>query len=144
MQDNSKGLWGRGWAFPPSFLVAKEGQPAGPLLVEDQEDIRQSLRILFSTLPGERIMRADYGCDLNAVLFDSISADLLADIRRLIRDSVLRYEPRIILQEVTAQQNISNPTQLQVGVSYRIRGSDLAGELTGMIDINGATEGRWQ
>ncbi len=135
MQDNSKGLWGRGWAFPPDFSLASESGAAGPALVEDKDDIRQSLRILFSTLPGERIMRSNYGCDLNSVLFENINDDLVAEIRRLIRESVLRYEPRIELIDVVAQQNTQNPTQLDISANYRVRGSDTVGEVTGLMDI---------
>jgi phage baseplate assembly protein W len=144
MQDNSKGLWGRGWAFPPRFSLAHQDQPAGPVLVEDLEDIRQSLKILFHTLPGERIMRADYGCDLHAVLFENMSEDLLAEIRRIIRDGMLRHEPRVELIDLVALQNDIHHTQLDVSVSYRVRGSDARGEVRGFMELSSGEGVRFQ
>ncbi|UZM16231.1 GPW/gp25 family protein [Pseudomonas kielensis] len=141
MTNTTTGRLGRGWAFPPVFAIS--GDYSGPTLVEDQDDIRQSLQILFSTLPGERIMRATYGCDLHAYLFENISEDLLADIRRSIRDSVLRYEPRVELLNTTAQQNAQHPTRLDITLNYRVRGTDDMGQISGDLDIASAKGGRF-
>ncbi len=104
-------------------------------MVEDQLDIRQSLQILFSTLPGERIMRPDYGCDLNAYIFENISEDLLADIRRTIRDNIQRHEQRVEPLDIIIKQNKLQPTQLDITLHYRIRGTDDSGRVRGELKI---------
>ena len=60
MKQHPQSFLGRGWSFPPRF----DDRQYTIMMVEEEEDIRQSLRILFSTLPGERLMKPDYGCDL--------------------------------------------------------------------------------
>ncbi|MBY0446119.1 MAG: GPW/gp25 family protein [Burkholderiales bacterium] len=109
-------------------------------MAEDYDDIRQSMQILFSTLPGERIMRPYYGCDLHAYLFENISDDLIADIRRAIADSVRRDEPRVEILSVVAQQDRAQPMRLGISVNYRVRGSSVTGQLNGYMDM-GSGEG---
>lgn len=137
MTTYTTGRLGRGWAFPPSFSITK-----GPEMADELDDIRQSLQILFNTLPGERIMRADYGCDLNAYLFENISEDLLADIRRAISDSVLRYEPRVEVLSVVTEQSEQEPTRLRVSLNYRVRGTEDVSQFTGVLDMLNADGGR--
>ena len=57
MEDKS--FLGRGWSFPPDFQNDKRTTR----MSEYEEDIRQSLIILFSTRVGERFNR-NYGCNL--------------------------------------------------------------------------------
>lgn len=124
-------IYGRGWAFPPSFNLDE-----GIVMAEGAEDIRQSLRILFSTEPGERIMRNNYGCALYDVMFENINSDLMNDIETRIVDSILRYEPRANLKEVKFQQSSDNRSQLMIDISYCLRGSDIEKKISGVLDIN--------
>lgn len=134
MSEKYKGLYGRGWAFPPDFDTEQ-----GALMVSDVEDIHQSMQILFSTLSGERVMRRGYGCDLHAAVFENINDDLIASLTANITDAVLRYEQRVVLDQVEIAQDRLNPSMLGVHVSYRIRGTDALMRLTGQLDIG---EGR--
>ncbi len=130
MNQQRSGMYGRGWAFPPSFTKEQ-----GVAMVADQEDIRQSLRIMFSTQPGERIMRPEFGCDLQSAVFENIREELLADISAKINDSILRDEPRVTVEALQLTQDPQQPSQLNLQLIYRIRGSDSAGQLTGKLDI---------
>ena len=49
---------GTGWSFPPVLT------DTGVQLSGYEQDIRESLHVLFSTAPGERVCRYDYGCPL--------------------------------------------------------------------------------
>ena len=64
---------GRGWSFPPTFNLSSKSVE----MVEDHEDIRQSLHILVSTNLGERILRSDYGTGINILPFENITVTLL-------------------------------------------------------------------
>src|SRR5262245_66442213 len=60
----------------PDFDVVEghpglQSSPTGALAtVEDEASVRQSILLLLSTAPGERVMRPDYGCDLRRLLFE--------------------------------------------------------------------------
>ncbi|MDC9621309.1 GPW/gp25 family protein [Xenorhabdus sp. XENO-7] len=127
-------LYGRGWAFPPAFSLEK-----GVKMAEGAEDVRQSLHILFSTEPGERLMREHYGCGLNDFMFDNIRNELLADIESRIHDSVLRYESRADITDIQVRQAPNTKSTLQVKIIYRLRGSDIYQHMQGTLTLN---EGR--
>ncbi|GAB7202250.1 hypothetical protein [Dickeya oryzae] len=50
--NNDNAFLGTGWGFPPQFDTATHSIG----MVSGDEDIRQSLALLLSTRPGERIM----------------------------------------------------------------------------------------
>ena len=73
---------GRGWSFPP---VLTEN---GIKMSAYEQDIQESLRVLFSTSPGERVSRYDYGCDLRQYAFEPLSEQLTIRMRNEITHAV--------------------------------------------------------
>ena len=65
---DAKAFLGRGWAF--RSRVDAHGAIA---LAEYEEDIRQAIRIILDTEPGERVMRPDFGAGLRALVFEPIN-----------------------------------------------------------------------
>ncbi|MEB2360812.1 MAG: GPW/gp25 family protein, partial [Bryobacterales bacterium] len=57
--DPNKAFLGAGLAFPPQADV--HGNLA---TVAYEEDIRQAIRVILGTNPGERVMRPDFGAGL--------------------------------------------------------------------------------
>jgi phage baseplate assembly protein W len=108
---------GTGWSFPPTFDFAK----GTVIMVSDQEDIEQSLHILMSTTLGERIQRSDYGCALDAMLFENITVTLLTKIKLLIEKAILMHEPRIQLDEVFFTSPSSEEGFINIELQYTIR-----------------------
>ncbi|MCW6555657.1 GPW/gp25 family protein [Yersinia ruckeri] len=123
-------LYGRGWAFPPLFSLDE-----GVVMAEGAEDVRQSLQILFSTEPGERLMCEDYGCGLNDFMFENIRNELIAEIETRIQDSVLRYEPRADMTDIQVSQAPNRSNTLQVRVVYRLRGSEINQQIQGALAL---------
>ncbi len=116
---------GRGWAFPPEF----DRESRAPRMVEREDDIRESLRILLSTAPGERIMRPDYGCGLRRLVFDVINESVLAEIRDLVRRAVLFFEPRVTLEGIEFDTSRSMDGCLGLHLEYSIRGTNTRSNL---------------
>lgn len=112
--DNDAFL-GRGWNFPPSFSK-NEG---GVKIVSHEEDIRQSLYILFSTTPGERVHRSDYGCPLRKYAFEVMNIGMETRLRDEIEKAVTLFEPRIQLEQVSFETDQENSI-LQIKLEYTI------------------------
>lgn len=89
---------GRSWHFPP--VVTEQGVQMSFY----EQDIRESLHVLFSTTPGERVNRYDYGCPLRRYAFEPLSTQLLMRIRNEISRAVTRFEPRITLEDVSFEE----------------------------------------
>lgn len=103
--DTQKSFLGIGWAFPVSF--AKSNQ-SGVEMAAEVRDIEQSLTILLSTRPGERVMRPDFGCSLEDLLFEPANTSLLTYVKDLITKAIQYYEARVQLQnvEILADENL--------------------------------------
>ncbi len=130
MEHTQEAVLGRGWAFPPTFDIGD-----GVVMAQDLQDIHESLQILFSTQPGERLMRPDFGCDLQASAFENISEKLIAELTTHITDSVLRYETRVELIAVNIYQDPKERNCLQVQVLYQLHGTENVSQLNGQLDI---------
>ncbi len=124
-------VYGRGWKFPPTF------SSSGVVMTEGIANVRQSMRVLFQTQPRERIMRPNYGCDLQSAMFCTINEDLLAEIQTQVTESIFRHEPRAALESVDAHQHqtAQSPNTLQVDVLYRLAGSQQIDQLSGRLDL---------
>ena len=64
------------------------------------KDIHESLNILLGTIPGERFLHPDYGCDLRDLSFEKLDASLETIIEDKIRSAILLYEPRIRVDQI--------------------------------------------
>ncbi|WP_343669952.1 GPW/gp25 family protein [Chitinophaga sp.] len=82
---------GTGWSFPPSF--DKVGRTA--VMVSDIADIEESIRIILSTIPGERLMQPEFGCDLKKLVFEKYASSLMGELKHMIYYALLYYEPRV-------------------------------------------------
>ena len=75
--DND-GFLGKGWNFPPTLTEN------GVKMVSYEEDIQQSLYVLLSTSPSERVNRYDYGCPLRKYAFEVMDMRMGTDMRNMI------------------------------------------------------------
>jgi len=58
----------RAWRF--DFEAGITLSPGGRIqMVDGDASVRQAILLLLSTIPGERVMRPDYGCDLHRLVF---------------------------------------------------------------------------
>lgn len=110
---------GRGWKFPVSF--SKESGTAN--LVEDEDDIRESLIILLATSLGERLMRPDYGSNLDDLLFETISVTTLTMISNRLKRAIMFNESRIKADKIDITPN-STEGIIYVTVEYTIRANN--------------------
>lgn len=115
MQDAPEFL-GRGWHFPPDFDPST-GQAR---MVRAEEDIVESLRILMSTRPGERIMQPGYGCRIHDFVFEIIGGETDSAIETAITQAILFYEPRITLHAVNLDSQYWAEGRLLIGLEYTV------------------------
>jgi uncharacterized protein len=102
----------------PGLQISASG---GIGMVEEHASIRQALMLLLSTLPGERVMRPDYGCDLFRLVFapnDDTTAGLAI---HYVRWAVTRWESRVDILRVDAERSSEAPEHLEITLEYRVR-----------------------
>ena len=103
--DEVKSFLGTGWSFPPVFNKTDHSVS----MVSEIDDIEESIRIVLSTTPGERIMQPEFGCDIKRLVFEKIDSSLIASLDHLIYHALLNFEPRITyLSTEVLEQNEQN------------------------------------
>jgi phage baseplate assembly protein W len=106
-------------------------------MVEEQDSVRQAILMLLSTAPGERVMRPDYGCDLQRLVFspnDDTTAGLAIHYVRLALE---RWEPRIEVLQLDADRNAERPELLDILVEYRVRATQRVERLGLSLNLAG-------
>lgn len=90
-------------------------------MVGEVEDIEESLRILFRTRQGERVMQHGYGTRLHQMLFEEATEQTFTEISDMLKKAVLYYEPRVALERLEVGVSTDNPARLDILLSYRVR-----------------------
>lgn len=104
------------WPLLP--LPDGHGAMAFPTL---ENSVRQSIKIILSTRPGERIMRPGFGGGLENMLHQQNTLTTRRQIRDLITESLERWEKRILLDNVDVSEVEDRPTAVRVEIVYRLR-----------------------
>ncbi len=103
-----------GWPFLP---VPQAGQLAFPTL---EQSVRDSIRVILMTRPGEQLMRPRYGAGLENFLDEGNTITLRSQIQSTILQSLQNYENRITVDAVDVAPVAGAPAQLQVQIHYRL------------------------
>jgi uncharacterized protein len=113
--DRDTSFLGTGWSFPPEF-----SRRGAVRLVSAEEDIVQSLRILLSTTPGERIMQPSFGCGLKSQLYETIDESTITVLKDVMRRAILFFEPRVTLDTILADASQAVEGRLDFQIHYTI------------------------
>jgi phage baseplate assembly protein W len=62
--------------------------------------IKQNLKMIILTVPGERVMQPNFGVGLKTYLFENYSSGIEAQIDRKIREQVNRYLPAVSILNI--------------------------------------------
>lgn len=120
MSPNATEFLGRGWAFPPEF----SGRGRTCTTVADVADIEQSLEILLSTRPGERLGDPSFGCDLSPFQFGALTRTRKTFIADLLTTAILYHESRIEVLGVTFDDSRQLEGVVVIEVAYRVRSTN--------------------
>jgi len=133
---NQDGLFlGTGWKFPPVF----SRESAAVEMVSAAEDIRESLWILLSTSPGERVMVPEFGCALWRMVFERLDRTTITEMEELVRRAILKWEPRVDVDAVTVAADPGVGGLVHIDVAYTVRHINTRSNLVFPFYINEAT-----
>ncbi len=118
--EGQESFLGRGWSFPPTF----DNKTGTVVMASEEEDIAQSLQIILGTRPGERVMRPEFGCNLDVMLFEPITTPLIAYVKDLIETAILYYEARIELNRVAINTNQVMDGIILIELDYAVRATN--------------------
>ena len=132
MPATTLGLFGQGLSFPPR--IGADGRLAWSA---DEDNVRESIRIVLLTEPGERVMREEFGCGLKRFLFEPNTTTTRELIRERIIQAITRWEPRVTLQDVIVAADADNVRLAQISVLFRLVATQAPGRLGLTLQLEG-------
>ncbi len=107
---------GRGWAFP-----LKIGPQGGLALTGDRDELDQSIQVILTTSPGQRVMRPNFGCRLQELVFAPCNTQTVAQARRYVEEALGMWEPRIEVTQVEIKPDPADTSRLLISIDYKVR-----------------------
>lgn len=102
-----------------------------------ERSVRDQIRIILLTRPGEQLMRPDFGAGLEEFVHDSNSLQTRRRMRDEIQQNLAGWEPRIELDRVEVFEVPETPSFIRVEVYYRIRRTGLAQQVNLTVEVEG-------
>lgn len=133
----------RAWKFlhPDLSREASTGLTLSPrggiTMVDDRESVGQAILLLLSTLPGERVMRPEYGCQLHRLVFSPNDGTTAGLAIHYVRQALDLWEPRIDVLHLDAGQVADYPEQLMISLAYQVRATQQRDTLTFFFNLAG-------
>jgi len=120
------GFLGIGWRFKLGEYPDVGLRTDGGRIVEasGEELIRQSIWLILSTAPGERVARPDFGCGIHDLVFGTSTPESIGDVIKAVDDALVRFEPRIDVLDVDAEAHPEEPNLLVIQIRYAIRATN--------------------
>jgi len=93
--------------------------------LKNDNSISRAIRNLILTVPGDRPFQPDLGSDVYESLFETLDQITASNIQQQIETTIIKYEPRVKLNNVTVNPNIPN-NSFDVVINYTIIGIEAA------------------
>jgi hypothetical protein len=102
------------WPFLP---VPQNGQLSYTTL---EQSVRDSIRIILTTRPGEQLMQPLFGAGLQNFLDEGNTVAIRRQIQTTIVNSLQTYETRIAVDNVEVETVTGAPSQIHIQIYYRL------------------------
>src|SRR6267154_1544244 len=125
-------IFGRGISFPPRLgLDGRLAWSSGP------QNIREAIRIILLTAPGERLMLPGFGGKLRQFLYEPNTAATRRQIKEEIIRALSQWEPRISLDSVTVDADPVENRAAVATINYRLVASHAAEQISVRVQLGG-------
>jgi phage baseplate assembly protein W len=129
---NEGRLFGQGISFPPR--IGPDGRWAWSV---GADNIRESIQVILLTEAEERVMRPEFGGGLHAFLFEPNTVATHRLIQEQIIQSLGRWEPRILLENVSVQPDPTDRQAAIITIEYKLVATGVADQLGLTIRLTG-------
>ena len=89
--------------------------------IEDlKSNIKQNLKMLLLTNPGERVMDPNFGVGISRYLFEMMSDSVYSEIDSLIKEKVSIYMPYVNIQRVQFFEDMKRDNKINMKILYSV------------------------
>ncbi len=108
-------IFGKSISFPPRI-----GQDKRVAWSKGADNIRESIRIILLTEPGERLRLPEFGCGLKNFLFRPNIPSVHRLMQEEVTQSLSRWEPRIRLESVRVEKDQADERSAIITIDYSL------------------------
>lgn len=97
------------------------------------DSVKDNLKLLLITNHNERLVHANFGANLRALIFENMTQDLEAQIEAAIVTAVDRWMPFVTIKDINIKSGQSdiglNPNEVRIKVFFSVNNTDLEDSL---------------
>jgi phage baseplate assembly protein W len=108
-------VFGSGISFP--MRLGPDGRVA---VSSGPDNIREMIRVILLTEPGERLQLPEFGGGAGRFLFEPNTVGTRRRVQERIEESLRRWEPRIALQNVSVDEDPDDPQSAIATIRYQL------------------------
>jgi uncharacterized protein len=124
MNNRNRDYLGIGWKFP--LQVTPGGGIAGSGY---EQRVEESIFIILSTAPGERLMLSEFGCGMQDLVFAPNNESTISKVIHHVHKALTQQEPRIDVLDINAESAPGQPNLLLIRIDYQIRANHAIGNI---------------
>ena len=94
------------------------------IALKNSSAIARSIRNIVFTQPGEKFFNPDFGSRISESLFENVDDVSALAIEDEIRSSIINFEPRVNLLDVSVNPN-PDDNEMNVVIQYEVTGIDV-------------------
>jgi phage baseplate assembly protein W len=108
-------LIGRGISFPPR--VGPDGRLQWS---EGERNVRESIQVILSTEPRERMLLPEFGAGLGRYLFEPNTVTTRHQLAERISRALAAWEPRIAVEAVSVEADPQDARAATATITYKL------------------------
>lgn len=126
-------IFGRGIAFP--VRVGADGRIEWS---EGERNVREALRIVLLTEPGERLMLPEFGGGLRRSLLEPNTVATRQLVKERIERALTIWEPRVVVESVSVDPAPEDPQSAIATIEYRLVASQARERVAVTVSLAGS------
>ncbi len=104
----------KGWKFPIQL-----DEVTGKIkTVEDNENIKQSIKVILDTQKEERKIVPSFGSNIRSYMFEVVDPIFISDIKRSVRSSIETWQKHITDINVSVKASNGSVAKVKVDIDY--------------------------
>ena len=122
----------KGWKFP----IQVDEETGKICTVEDNENIKQSVKLILETQKRERKIVPQFGTDLRAFMFEIVDPQFISTLKDSINSSLRMWESHIEDMNVSVRATPGPVSIVEAGIDYITDIEPTQERVTTRIDAN--------
>lgn len=114
--ESIRNKYGSGLSFPAVCFGANWGVSVG------EDKIKAAMFVVLATPIGTRFMQPDFGSMVPYLVFEPYGPVLKRDLDFYTKEALIRWEPRILVKNVTIDDSLLNNNEISMNINYSIKG----------------------